>query len=79
MSAPEASKTTYTPWPLVWEILLAVAFAIMVAVGIVTVVIPELAEPPGESAPRRPGSTPQSPSGSAAATHPPGTPTPPPP
>src|SRR3972149_5164036 len=49
MRAPQASKATNPPWPVIWEISLAVAFAVLVAIGVVTVVLPELAEPPAET------------------------------
>ena len=79
MKAPEASKAMDTPWPLVWEILLAVFFAITVAIGIVTVVLPELAAPPAESVPHRGAPSPATGSGSGPAAPVPTAPTPPPP
>ncbi len=79
MTAPKASKATYPPWPLIWEIVLAVAFAIMVAVGVVTVVLPELADPPAETAPRRAGATPVTHPATGPAGQAPASPTPPPP
>jgi len=78
MSARQASNPQ---WPLVWEIMLGVAFAVLVAVGVVTVVVPELAEPPHEpngAAHRGPGTNAPPPTGTApagpAGTAPPSTP-----